>query len=149
MLYILLKDGTRIPLFGKSLLVIRSNYDAVNFYNNEGTDRLTISNNGDSFKEIYKKGRAVDVIIVDAGINRRVIIHTMTPVIIILDAGIRNNVFFISDSNSLELSMAVFIGGIENIVQCLPNQQEGEIIDERGAKFNLSNLTCFNTIDIK
>ena len=126
MIEIQLDNGTLIPLHGKSLLMLPSE-----------SRTNDITNNEDDY----------DVIMVIAGIDRTVNIKLHQPAIIIVNAGIRT-IVNVTGGMALPISQAIFIGGLDNIVNGLKTQNHGRIISEHREEIDLGALASFDKIKI-
>lgn len=127
MLEIKLENGKRIPLNGKSLLVLPAGSNTENIINNE-----------DDY----------DVIMISAGTDRTVNIELHQPAIIIVEAG-SNNVVNVTGGLALPISQAVLIDGVDNKVNGLETQNRGQIISKHRNDFDLGTIASFGKIEIK
>ena len=126
MLELLLKDGTRISLRNKSLLMI---------------------NDSNQTTEIVNKEDDYDIIYLRAGVGRKIHIELQQPAIIILEGGV-NNCVHVTGGMALPLSQAVFIAGISNKVEGLTIQNDGKILLNHHDEFDLGFIGDFNKITI-
>jgi len=126
MIAIQLDNGTSMPLHGKSLIMLPASSKTFEIVNNE-----------DDY----------DVILITAGIDRVVDIELHVPAIIIIEAGIRTTVN-VTGGMALPLSQAVFIGGLDNTVNGLVNQNRGRIVSAHQHEFPLGALASFRKIEI-
>jgi len=126
MIEIQLDNGTTIPLYGKSLLILPA-----------GSRTNHIINNEDDY----------DVIMIIAGINRTVNIELNQPAIVIVQAGIRT-VVNVTGGMALPISQAVLIAGLDNTVNGLTTQNRGRIISAHREEFDLGAIASFDKIEI-
>jgi len=127
MIKIKIYNGTIISLHKKSLLILPADSRTNHIINNE-----------DDY----------DVIMIIAGIDRTVNIELHQPAIIIVEAGIKTTVN-VTGGMALPLSQAVFITGIDNVVNGLTNQNRGRIISAHRDEFDLGSISDFDKIIIK
>jgi hypothetical protein len=126
MLEIILENESRIPIFGKSLLIISAS-----------SLNCSIMNNEDDY----------DIIVISGGIDRTVNVELHQPAIIIIEGGIRTTIN-VTGGMALPISQAVFVGGIDNVVNGIANQNKGKITMINGETFIFGALSVFKKISI-
>ena len=127
MIEIILDDGTRIPLHGKSLLVLPA---------------------GSQQNSIITDGRNDwDIIMIVGGVNRIVNLELHAPAIVIVYLGVKTTVN-VTGGMALPLSQAVFVAGVDNIVNGVANHHKGRIMLRSGEEFHLSAISEFLRIEI-
>jgi len=126
MIKIDLFDGSRVPLNGKSLLILPA---------------------GSSVDSVVNKEDDYDVILIVGGQDRTIDIELRQPAIIVVDGGIRTTVN-VSGGMALPISKAVFIGGAGNAVNGLTNQCAGLVVAENGQSFDLSAIASLSKVVI-
>ncbi len=126
MIEIHLENGKIIPLYRKSILILSSGFKNSHIINNE-----------DNY----------DVIMIIAGIDRKVNIELHQPAIVILEGCIRT-VVNVTGGMALPISQAVINGGMNNTINGLAKQNNGRLITSLGEKIDLTEIATFDKIEI-
>lgn len=87
-----------------------------------------------------------DIIMVIAGVDRKLNLLLNRKTILIVEAGVRTSI--IVDGAEAENSQVVFIAGVNNSVKGIPSQNRGRIYNMRDEEFDLAAVANFKQIKI-
>ncbi len=87
-----------------------------------------------------------DVIMVIAGVDRKLNLILNRKSILIVEAGVRTSI--IVEGAQAENSQVVFIAGVNNSVKGIPRQNRGRIYNMKDEEFDLAAVANFEQITI-
>jgi hypothetical protein len=87
-----------------------------------------------------------DVIMVIAGVDRKLNLILNRKSILIVEAGVRTSI--IVEGPQAENSQVVFIAGVNNSVEGIPRQNRGRIYNMKNEEFDLAAIANFEQITI-
>ncbi len=123
MLEIQSDDLGHIPLHGKSMIVFPAGCRTTTYQNND-----------------------YDIILIVAGIDRNMDIQLNRETILIVEAGIRTTVN--AHGPAAGNSSVLFIAGLENQVNGVPNQGRGKVLVAGHHEFDIGSVSQFEKIEI-
>lgn len=127
MIDIQLENGRRIPLHGKSVLVIPP----------ESREPEVITDDENEW----------GVIVIVGGIDRKVNLELHAPAIVILSNSVRTQVN-VTGGMALPISQVVFVGGVDNVAKGIETQNRGRIIQRDDQEFDIGVISEFSQIEI-